>query len=157
MAFPPTDFAALEARVAASIEETNTRTITQRRMDKAAMLAHMYGAGPKAFADAARHTIKREHPLQYMAQFQFIERVSMWGGVPLYKTATKVTSEIICKKNKIPHTDVYFDMMIVPVEGLPDVVGLVWTRATDLEQMGQAVATAIMLGHDVLVLRAFEP
>lgn len=157
----------IEARITAAMQEyanadmqaQTARMHTARRQGKSALLAHMYGiGGAQGFSDAAKmFTSQREHPLQYKSQFRFVERAKEWGNVPVYKVATKVTSEIICRKQKVPHTNVHYGELMEAASDLPDVVGLVWTRATKKEQIETAVATMLMLNKEVAVLRAFEP
>ena len=101
---------------------------------------------------------QREHPLQYNSQFRFVEYVKQFGNVPLYNVATKVTSEILRKKQRIPHTDVYYGNLVEATgHGAPEVVGIVWVRRMPREQIELAVATLLMMGKEVVILRAFSP
>jgi len=86
---------------------------------------------------------------------QFLE--TSLGNVPVYKVTTKLTSEIICRKQKIPHTCVHYRMLDDLSSWVdPNVAALVWTRATPADQLETAVATSLMMGHTPVLLRAFE-
>jgi hypothetical protein len=127
-----------------------------RRQGKSAMLGMMYGSGLKGFSQS--HTIPREHPLEFDSQYNFAGREPRFGNVPVYKVNTKLTSQIICGKEKIPHTCVHYRMLDDLSSWVdPSVAALVWTRATPADQLETAVATAIMMGHTPVLLRAFDP
>lgn len=151
-------FAALELRVMSTImqdEHVKLYNHQVRQAGKSAMLGMMYGKGKKGFG--APHTIPRTHPLEFDSQYNFAGREAQFGNVPVYKVTTKLTSEIICRKQKIPHTCVHYRMLDDLSSWVdPNVAALVWTRATPTDQLETAVATSLMMGHTPVLLRAFE-
>jgi hypothetical protein len=150
-------FAALEQRVMSTIMDGHVKLYSHqvRQLGKSRMLGMMYGSGKAAFQP---HSIPRTHPLEFDSQYNFAGREPRFGNVPVYKVNTKLTSQIICGKEKIPHTCVHYRMLDDLSSWVdPNVAALVWTRATPKEQLEQAVATSIMMGHTPVLLRAFDP
>jgi len=154
----------IEARITASLEQYNNADMqaqaakvhTARRAGKSAMLGMMYGTGKRGFEQP--HTIARTHPLEFDSQYKFVGRESRYGNVPVYKVVTKITSEIICRNQKVPHTCVPYRLLDELTSWVdPNIAALVWTRATPKDQLETAVATILMLGHEPVILRAFEP
>ena len=105
---------------------------------------------------AAAMRPKREHPLQYVSTYSFVEW--MFGNVALYNTVTKNIS-MIMGRERVPHTTcTYYSPMdehISMVE--PDVVAITWIRRTPTAELEQAVATMIMMGKQPVIVRAFQP
>jgi hypothetical protein len=121
-----------------------------RQAGKSAALAAAYGTG--------RHGgIVREHPLQYVSGFTYVENDRTFRGVPTYKVTTKVISEIM-RKDRVPHTEVYYRMMdTMETQVGPNVAALAWIRRGNHEDIRTAIATLLMMGKEVVIVRAFEP
>jgi hypothetical protein len=84
----------------------------------------------------------------------FVARDARLGNVAVYKVTTKILSEIIAKKQKVPHTNIHYWQ---PDEFDSAYTQVVWIRRTELEDLKQAIATLLMMGKEPVVLRAFEP
>lgn len=131
--------------------------MAQRQAGKSAALAAAYGTGPGAFGTSAPHSIKREHPLQYISAYSYVNHDKRFGGVPVYKVTTKTISEIM-RAEHVPHTEIYHRMMDeLETQAGVDVVALAWIRRSRIEDLSTAVATMLMLGKTPVILRAFEP
>jgi hypothetical protein len=118
----------------------------------------MYGGrGGTVFGASAPHVIVREHPLQYCSGYTFVKNDKRFGGVAVYKVVTKVISEIM-RKDRVPHTELYYrEMDTMESQVAPNLVAIAWIRRANLNDLTTAVATMIMLGKEVVILRAFEP
>src|SRR5262245_25786461 len=107
-----------------------------RQQGKSAVLAAGYGAGMQNIA-------KREHPLQWMSNYTYVNRDKRFGGVPVYKVCTKITSEIM-RRELVPHTSLYYRNMDELDGALSsNVIAIAWVRRTKLEDLSTAVATML--------------
>lgn len=147
----------LAARIMANPNKPNMSLHTARQVGKSAMLGAMYGTGPGAFGTSAPHHIVREHPLQYVSGYTFVNFDKRFGGVPVYKVVTKIISSIM-REERVPHTELYYrNMDTMETQVNSNVVAIAWIRRANLNDLSTAVATLIMLGKEVVILRAFEP
>ena len=129
-----------------------------RQAGKSRLLAALYGTQAQNLPrDLYGHVVTKTHPLEYASGFTFEGFEPRLGHVAVYKVATKIISEIM-HKEKVPHTDVFYRMLN---EFHPDThnktAAIAWIRRTKMQELEAAVATLLMLGKEVVVLRAFEP
>lgn len=97
------------------------------------------------------------HVLDTRLGYSYVGHDKRLGGVPVYKVTTKVLSEVM-RKDRVPHTELYYRDIDELKSVLPvNLAAIAWLRRTNLNDLATAVATLIMLGKEVVILRAFEP
>lgn len=128
-----------------------------RQVGKSAALGAMYGSGTRGFQPHQIVSGAPVHALDMRSGYTYVKHDKRFGGAPVYKVTTKVISEIM-RKDRVPHTELYYRDMDEIASMLPaNLAAIAWLRRTKLNDLTTAVATLIMLGKEVVILRAFEP
>lgn len=110
------------------------------------------------------HRIVRSHPLDGCSLYQYAGTHVAAGNVHVYKTASKMVSEIISAKLKVPHSKVHYAVadrsgviLFGPTIIAEDsVITIAWVRRHEPEEVTEAVATMLMLNDNVVLVRAFD-